>query len=325
MRLRVIDRLSGVQPSAARRSVVPIGIFDGVHRGHQLVLSHAMDAAHERGARVAVITFDPHPVAVLRPEAMPLMLTTLERRVALLKQHGADSVVVLEFTEALSRQSPEEFVEKTLIERLSAVQIVVGANFRFGHRASGDVALLRKYDLAVDDVPLLRDGDVISSTAIRDLVARGDVAAAAAALGRLHLVEGAVVRGDARGRALGFPTANLALPAGIAVPADGVYAGWLTRADGTRAKAAVSVGTNPTFDGDERRVEAYVIDVGHDLDLYGEHVVVEFAHRLRGMERFDDVGALTDQMARDVAQARDGLTAGSFGYTGGVNPSAPAV
>jgi len=293
--------------SAVRPAVVPIGIFDGVHRGHQLVLSHARDAAGRRDARVVVITFDPHPVAVLRPDAMPLMLTTLDRRIKLLEQHGADEVVVLEFTEALSHQSPEEFIEKTLLERLSAVQIVVGKNFRFGHRASGDVALLRKYDLAVDDVTLLSDDEVISSTYIRDRVAAGEVEAAADALDRPHLVEGPVVRGDARGRALGFPTANLAVDDGIAIPADGVYAGWLTRPGGDRSMAAISVGTNPTFDGTVRRVEAYVIDEGHELELYDEHVVVEFAHRLRGMERFDNVDALIDQMTKDVQRSREAL------------------
>ncbi|MBV9487662.1 MAG: bifunctional riboflavin kinase/FAD synthetase [Frankiaceae bacterium] len=295
--------MTGVQPA-----VVPIGIFDGVHRGHQLVLAHAVAAAKERDARVVVITFDPHPVAVLRPEAMPLMLTTLERRIQLLEQHGADQVVVLEFTEALSHQSAEEFVEQTLIERLHAVQIVVGQNFRFGHRASGDVALLRKYDLAVDDVALLRDTDVISSTYVREKVAAGDVAAAAVALGRNHFVEGAVVRGDARGRELGFPTANLGIDHRIAIPHDGVYAGWLTRADDSRHLAAISVGTNPTFNGVARRVEAYVIDEGHELDLYDEHVVVEFAQQLRGMERFDAIEDLVDQMHRDVDQARALLT-----------------
>jgi riboflavin kinase/FMN adenylyltransferase len=285
-------------------SVVPIGIFDGVHRGHQLVLRRAVAAARERDAKVSVITFDPHPVAVLRPDVMPLMLTTIDRRVQLLREHGADEVVVLEFNEVLSRQSPEEFIEHTLIERLHAVRIVVGTNFRFGHRAAGDVALLRKYDLEVDDVELLRDGQTISSTLIRELIAHGEVAAAANALGRPHFVEGPVVRGDARGRALGFPTANVAIPAGIAVPSDGVYAGWLVRADGSRGKAAISVGTNPTFDAAERRVEGYVIDEGHDLDLYDEHVMIEFAQRLRRMEKFGSVDDLVAQMARDVAAAR---------------------
>jgi riboflavin kinase/FMN adenylyltransferase len=303
----VTGKLSDVQGGQRHPAVVPIGIFDGVHRGHQLVLAHAVAAAKERDARVVVITFDPHPVAVLKPDALPRMLTTIDRRVQLLKAHGADSVVILEFTEALSHQSAEEFIEQTLIERLSAVQIVVGANFRFGHRASGDVAMLRKYDLAVDDVPLLRDGEVVSSTLIRERIAAGDVEGAATGLGRPHFVEGPVVRGDARGRELGFPTANLAVDPSIAIPSDGVYAGHLVRSEGMRSKAAISVGTNPTFDGDTRRVEAYVIDEGHDLELYDEYVIVEFAERLRGMERFDGVEPLVAQMSRDVAEARTRL------------------
>jgi riboflavin kinase/FMN adenylyltransferase len=284
-----------------------MGIFDGVHRGHQLVLSHAVEAATARDARVVVITFDPHPTAVLRPEAMPLMLTTVERRIELLKSHGADDVVVLEFNYALSQQTAEEFVEQTLIGRVGAVQIVVGSNFRFGNRAKGDVALLRTHNLAVDDVALLSDAAVISSTLIREQVARGDVAGAAAALGRNHFVEGPVVRGDARGRELGFPTANLGIDHRIAIPHDGVYAGWLNRASGQRCKAAISVGTNPTFEGVSRRVEAYVIDEGHELELYDEHVVVEFERLLRGMERFDSIEALIEQMTLDVASARESL------------------
>jgi riboflavin kinase / FMN adenylyltransferase len=302
----VTGTLSDVQSArGGRKSVVPIGIFDGVHRGHQLVLARAVEAAREHDARVAVITFDPHPVAVLRPDAMPLMLTTIDRRIALLKQYGADSVVVLEFNYALSQQSADEFVEQTLVERLNAVRIVVGANFRFGHRASGDVALLRKFGLEVDDVPLLADGEVLSSTHIRALIAAGDVVAAAEALGRLHFVEGPVVRGDARGRELGFPTANVAVADGIAIPKDGVYAGYLVRESGERSKAAISIGTNPTFDGVERTVEAYALDV--DIDLYDEHVLVEFAERLRGMARFDTVEALIEQMAADVEETRTRL------------------
>jgi riboflavin kinase/FMN adenylyltransferase len=299
--------MTGTLSDVQRKSVVPIGIFDGVHRGHQLVLDRAVEAARDHDARVVVITFDPHPVAVLRPEAMPLMLLTVERRIQLLKQYGADSVVVLKFDKALSEQTADEFVEQTLVERLNAIRIVVGANFRFGHRASGDVALLRKFGLEVDDVPLLADGEVVSSTRIRQSVAEGDVVAAALALGRLHFVEGPVVRGDARGHELGYPTANVAVADGIAIPNDGVYAGYLLRASGERSKAAISIGTNPTFDGVSRRVEAYVIDEGHELELYDEHVIVEFAERLRGMERFETVEALTGQMAADVAQARTRL------------------
>ena len=287
-----------------KHSVVPIGVFDGVHRGHQLVLRHAVESARERDARVVVVTFHPHPTAILAPGHVPPMLTTLERRLALLREHGADDVEVLEFNRDLSLLSADEFVDEVLVGRLAAVQIVVGRNFRFGHRASGDVELLRKHDLSVDDVPLLIEGGTVSSTMVRDFIVHGDVVAAAGALGRLHLVEGPVVRGDARGRALGFPTANVAVGEDIAVPQDGVYAGWLTRAEGTRIKAAISVGTNPTFDGVERRVEAYAIDVGHELELYDEHVVVEFASRLRGMERFADVDELIAQMGRDVVTTR---------------------
>lgn len=290
--------------SVVQPSVVPIGIFDGVHRGHQLVLEHAVAAARRRDARVVVITFDPHPSTILRPEATPLLITTVERRVAMLEQHGADEVVVLEFNKALSMQPAEEFVKRTLVGRLHAVQIVVGANFRFGHRAKGDVALLRRFDLAVDDVPLLPavDGEPVSSTFVRDRIAEGDVAAAAAALGRPHFVEGPVIRGDGRGRDLGFPTANLAIDPVIAVPADGVYAGHLVRASGERLPAAISVGSNPTFDGTVRRVEAYALDV--DVDLYDEHVAIEFAERLRGMQRFGNVDELISQMALDVQQTR---------------------
>ncbi len=285
-------------------TVVPIGIFDGVHRGHQLVLQRAVAAARDRDLRVAVITFDPHPVAILRPEAMPLMLTTLPRRIELLKDNGADEVVVLEFSLELSKQPPEEFIEDTLLGRLAAKRIVVGQNFRFGHRAAGDAALLRKYDLEVDDVPLLAGVETISSSYIREQIAQGDVAAAAIALGRPHFVEGPVVRGDARGRSLGFPTANVGVDHRIAIPRDGVYAGHVRRASGQRSIAAISVGTNPTFDGVHRRVEAYIIDEGHELELYDEHVMIEFAERLRGMEKFASVDDLVAQMAADVAAAR---------------------
>ncbi|HVY10292.1 MAG TPA: bifunctional riboflavin kinase/FAD synthetase [Mycobacteriales bacterium] len=289
------------------RSVVPIGVFDGVHRGHQLVLEHAAKSARARNAKVVVVTFHPHPTAVLAPGHVPPMLVTLDRRIQLLHDHGADDVHVLKFDRALSLQTPQEFIEQVLIGELAAEQIVVGRNFRFGHRAAGDAAMLRRYDLEVDDVALLAQGGTISSTMVRDYVVHGDVEAAATALGRLHLVEGPVVRGDARGRALGFPTANVSVDEGIAVPQDGVYAGWLTRAEGDRIKAAISVGTNPTFDGVERRVEAYAIDVGHELDLYDEHVIVEFGLRLRGMERFDGVEQLVEQMHRDVAESRTRL------------------
>jgi riboflavin kinase/FMN adenylyltransferase len=293
-----------VQPQS---SVVALGVFDGVHRGHRLIVARAIAAARERGLPAVIISFDPHPAAVLRPEAAPLMLTTVERRIELLRSIGVDDVVVLPFTRELSQQSPADFAQAVLRDALHAERVVVGADWRFGHKAKGDVALLRELGFDVDGVELLRDEAVVSSSAIRALIAAGDVAGAAAALDRPHLVEGPVVRGDARGRELGFPTANLAVDPGILVPADGVYAGWLVRdgGAGSRLPAAVSVGTNPTFDGTERRVEAYVLDA--ELDLYDEAVAVEFVARLRPTVRFDGVDALVEAMGRDVAATRDVL------------------
>jgi riboflavin kinase / FMN adenylyltransferase len=293
-----------VQPQS---SVVALGVFDGVHRGHRLIVARAAAAARERGLPTVVVSFDPHPAAVLRPDSAPLMLTTLERRIGLLRSVGADEVVVLPFTRELSQRTPAEFAQAVLRDTLRAERVVVGASWRFGHKAAGDVALLRELGFDVDGVELLRDDEVVSSSGIRAMIAAGDVTGAAAALDRPHLVEGPVVRGDARGRELGYPTANLALDQGIAVPADGVYAGWLLRdgGEGSRLPAAVSVGTNPTFDGTERRVEAFVLDA--ELDLYDEPVAVEFVARLRGMVRFDGIAALVEAMAHDVEATRAAL------------------
>jgi riboflavin kinase / FMN adenylyltransferase len=293
-----------VQPQS---SVVALGVFDGVHRGHRLIVARAAAAARERGLPTVVVSFDPHPAAVLRPDSAPLMLTSLERRIALLRSVGADEVVVLPFTRELSQRMPAEFAQAVLRDTLRAERVVVGASWRFGHKAAGDVALLRELGFDVDGVELLRDDEVVSSSGIRAMIAAGDVTGAAAALDRPHLVEGPVVRGDARGRELGYPTANVELDPGIAVPADGVYAGWLVRdgGEGSRLPAAVSVGTNPTFDGTERRVEAYVLDA--ELDLYDEPVAVEFVARLRRMVRFDGTDPLVEAMARDVEATRTAL------------------
>jgi riboflavin kinase/FMN adenylyltransferase len=304
------NRLDDV-PDDFGPSVVSIGVFDGVHRGHRLILDRAVRQAREHGASAVVVTFDPHPAKVVdRP--VPLMLTSLRRRVHLLGEVGVDGVFVLPFTRDISEWTPEEFAKRILVDRLHAVRIVVGENFRFGHRQAGDVAMLtelgEQMGFTVDAVPLLSGDDApMSSTWIRGRLADGDVAAAARGLGRLHRVEGPVVRGNGRGKGLGYPTANVEVPEDAAVPADGVYAGWLVRADGARLPAAISIGTNPTFDGTERRVEAYALDV--DLDLYGEHVAVDFAERLRGMVRFDDVEGLVEQMADDVRRTREVLVA----------------
>jgi riboflavin kinase/FMN adenylyltransferase len=289
-----------------------------VHRGHQRIVERAAQAGKERGLPVVVITFDPHPDEVVRPGPHPPSLTSPRRLAQLLAGLGADALCVLPFTPEFSRLSPEEFVRLVLSERLHAAAVVVGENFRFGHKAAGDVPLLaqlgEKYDFTAEGVPLLASGEgTISSTYIRERLAAGDVAAAAHVLGRPHRVEGVVVRGHMRGRGLGFPTANLETPPHTATPADGVYAGWLTSLDLdgseiSRWPAAISVGTNPTFGAGDRTVEAYALD-RDDLDLYGTHAAIDFTARLRGTERFDSVEALVAQMRQDVDQAR-ALTSG---------------
>jgi riboflavin kinase / FMN adenylyltransferase len=308
----------GDVPADWGASVATIGVFDGVHRGHRRVVERAVEAARERNLPVVVITFDPHPDEVVRPGPHPPSLTSGRRLAQLLAGLGADALLVLPFTVEFSRLSPEEFVRTVLSDRLHAAAVVVGEDFRFGHKAVGDVPLLaqlgEKYDFTAEGVPLLVTGGItMSSTSIRERLAAGDVAGAAAILGRPHRVEGVVVRGHMRGRALGFPTANLEVPERMAIPADGVYAGWLVGLDldGTETErwpAAISVGTNPTFGGTDRSVEAYALD-RDDLDLYGTHAAIEFTARLRGTEKFDSVEALVAQMRQDVEAAR-ALTAG---------------
>lgn len=294
-------------PADLARTVVVIGNFDGVHRGHQHVVGRARELADETGLGVVAVTFDPHPMAVLRPDHVPQTLTGIEARCALLAEAGADDVLVLPFSLAVAGWSPAEFVDRVLVDALHARYVVVGGNFRFGNRAAGDVATLReagqRAGFEVDGVALDGGPQVWSSTYVRTCLAAGDVEGAAEALGRPYTVTGEVVRGDRRGRDLGFPTANLATE--LAVPGDGVYAGWLTRLDsGERFPAAISVGTNPTFAGErERRVEAHVLD-RDDLELYGVWVEVSFVARLRGMVRFDGVEALVAQMGDDVDRAR---------------------
>jgi riboflavin kinase/FMN adenylyltransferase len=299
---RAIEDVEGVD-----RSVATVGNFDGVHRGHQHVIDLVVARARASGATSVVVTFDPHPMTVVHPGGAPLALTTLDHRLELIAERGVDATLVLPFTHELSQLTPDEFVKKVLVEALHTAVVHVGANFRFGHRAAGTIDTLRElgaaYGFETHPVELARDDTVWSSTYVRQCLAEGDVVAAARALGRLHRVEGPVVEGDKRGRELGYPTANLGLGDEVAIPADGIYAGWLTRASGVRLPAAISIGTNPTFDGTSRRVEAYVLD-RDDLELYGEHVVVEFVERLRDTLRFDGVDALLVQMGADVDRAR---------------------
>ncbi|MBO2446691.1 bifunctional riboflavin kinase/FAD synthetase [Actinomadura barringtoniae] len=299
-------------PADWGRSVITIGVFDGVHRGHQRIVGSAAELAKERGLRSVVITFDPHPDEVVRPGTHPPLLSSTKRRIELLEGLGTDAVVVVPFTLELSKVGPDEFVQSVLVDRLHAAHVIVGEDFRFGHKAKGDVALLKelgeKYDFTAEGVPLVANGDKISSTSIRERLDAGEVEEAAHALGRPHRVEGVVVRGHQRGRQLGFPTANLETLPHTAIPADGVYAGWLVcdsdRYPGFRWPAAISIGTNPTFEGGERTVEAYALD-RTDLDLYGEHMAVDFEGRIRDTLKFDSIDALIEEMHRDVDRARE--------------------
>jgi riboflavin kinase/FMN adenylyltransferase len=307
-------------PGDLGRTVVTVGMYDGVHRGHQKLIGTAVARARAMGRPSLLLTFDPHPAEVVRPGSHPAILTSMDCKAELVAELGVDAMCVLPFTPEFMRLSPETFTHTVLVEHLHAAQVVVGENFTYGHRAAGTVQTLRaegrRFGFAVEGVPLAEDssdgGEVtISSTYVRACVAAGDMASAARALGRPHRVDGVVVRGDQRGRELGYPTANVETPPFTAIPADGVYAGHLVTRDprsGTsrdRFPAAVSVGTNPTFQGSRRTVEAYVLD--YDGDLYGEHVGVEFAHRLRPMAAFPDVAGLLAAMGKDVADTRSVL------------------
>jgi riboflavin kinase / FMN adenylyltransferase len=304
-------------PAGFGPSVVTLGNFDGVHRGHRAVLGAVVEQARATGARAVAVTFEPHPVAVLHPGRAPQLIAGPEQRLALLEGTGLDAVLVMEFTRELAAWTPEQFVRTVFVEALGARVVVVGKDTRFGVRNSGDVTTLRTLGREHGfEVLTLEDlgGEVRwSSSRIRELVAAGDVSGAAEILGRPHRVSGTVVHGDHRGRELGYPTANLGPDVSGLVPADGVYAGWLLRPalspdhpDSTMP-AAVSIGTNPTFDGTSRRIEAYVLD-RTDLDLYGEDVALEFVERLRPTERYDSVEALLEQMAQDVRRCREVLS-----------------
>jgi riboflavin kinase / FMN adenylyltransferase len=336
-----VQRWRGLEavPTGWGRSVVTVGVFDGVHRGHQQLISRAVQRGRERRLPAVVVTFDPHPAELVRPGSHPARLTSLRRRADLIAGLGVEAFCVLPFTAELSRVPAAEFAHEVLVDRLHAADVVVGRNFTFGHRAAGDVELLTKlgqrFGFGVEGLDLIRDdGVTFSSTYIRACIDAGDVTAAAAALGRAHRVEGVVVHGDRRGRELGFPTANIAAAPHTALPADGVYAGRFViarrepaaadaasdtaadtasdaAADGRPdpdarfrlLPAAISVGTNPTFSGRVRTVEAYVLDV--DEDFYGHEVGVDFVERVRGQERFDSVSDLVAQMHRDVQRVRE--------------------
>ncbi|MFC8040599.1 bifunctional riboflavin kinase/FAD synthetase [Paenarthrobacter sp. NPDC057355] len=305
-------------------TVVTIGNFDGVHRGHQHVLAQLTDTAKRYDIPSVAVTFDPHPAQVHRPDAAPELIMGLQDKLDALADTGVDAVLVMKYTLDLAAMSPVEFVRDILLDGLHAAHIVVGHDLRFGAGNVGDVVTMQElgehlgfgvqvvHEYGAGGFPLHHDGDAdrrCSSTWVREALSEGDVVTAAAVLGRPHRMRGEVVHGAARGRDLGFPTANLSPDSTGYIPADGIYAGWLIDESGTRWPAAISVGSNPTFDGVSRQVEAHVIDRPEenveDFDLYGQTVAVEFTRRLRGMVAYRGPEALVEQMCLDVAQARE--------------------
>ncbi|HET9022185.1 MAG TPA: bifunctional riboflavin kinase/FAD synthetase [Ornithinibacter sp.] len=306
-------------PEALRPCVVTLGNFDGVHRGHRAVLNALVESGRRHGLPAVAITFDPHPVAVLRPDVAPELIAPGHLREDLIADSGVDGLLVLDFTKEFAQQTPEDFVRAVFVRGLDARSVVVGMDTRFGYRNAGDVSTLadlgEKFGfevIALDDVG--SEDERFSSTVVRRHLRTGEVGEAARILGRPHRVVGTVVHGNHRGKALGYPTANLSADSLGLVPLEGVYAGWLTRLDLAEGEpdrtmpAAISVGTNPTFDTHDRRtVEAYVLD-RDDLDLYDEEVMVEFTAHIRPTLRFDSVDELTEAMAEDVERCRQLLT-----------------
>jgi riboflavin kinase/FMN adenylyltransferase len=294
--------------------VVTIGAYDGVHLGHRALITEVRQRAERLGCRTAVVTFDRHPASIVRPDSAPKLLTDLDQKLELLAAAGVDVTLVVHFDEERSKESAEDFVQTVLVGCLNAKAVVVGHDFHFGHDRRGNVALLTQMggELGFDvlGLRLVEDDQqhqAVSSTRIRALLSAGDVQAAAHLLGRAHEVRGIVQLGDRRGRELGFATANVAVPSEILLPADGIYAGWFVRADGSVLSAAISLGRRPTFyeDAEASLLEAHVLDF--EGDLYGEAVAVRFIAKLRDEARFDDVEALIEQMERDVTATREAL------------------
>lgn len=301
-------------PSGLEGCAVTIGAYDGVHRGHRAVIERTKLEAARLRARTAVVTFDRHPAAVVRPESAPRLLTSLQHKLELLDDAGVDVTYVVRFDADRAHEAATDFVKEVLVDCLRARCVVVGSDFHFGRHRKGNVAMLeqlgRDYGFEAVGIDLLGGGDgpteVISSTRIRAAVAAGDVATAARLLGRWHELRGLVTTGDQRGRTIGFPTANVTIGTEMAIPADGIYAGWYVRPDGSRYAAAINVGRRPTFyEEGELLVESFLLDFAGDL--YGEQARVQLVERLRPELKFDTVEALVEQMHLDVAEARNVL------------------
>jgi riboflavin kinase/FMN adenylyltransferase len=318
----VLDDVNGC-PTGSSGAVVTIGAYDGVHLGHRHIIGHVLSRAAELGSASGVVTFDRHPASVVRPQSAPKLLTDLEQKLELLAATGIDFTQVIHFDEQRSAESAEDFVTEVLVRCLRVQAVVVGHDFHFGHQRRGDVSLLERmgseYGFDVTGMRLVGDGGTdrpgagpVSSTLIRQLLAAGSVEEAAGLLGRPHEVRGVVQAGDRRGRELGFPTANVAVPGEIQLPADGIYAGWYGRQDGSWHPAALSLGRRPTFYdpgmAQPSLLEAYLLDF--DGDLYGERAKVRFVTWLRGEERFESAEALAYQMERDVEATRKALGLG---------------
>ena len=303
---------TSTQPFPDQSTVVTIGAYDGLHLGHQAVIGQVRAIAAERNAKSAVVTFDRHPATIVRPESAPKLLTDHEQRLELFEQTGIDAAVVLPFDEHQAQESPLGFVERVLFKALRTECVVVGDDFHFGRYREGNVALLREYGATygfdVEPVHLLTrpDGvdEPLSSTAIRRALAGGEVEQAAKLLGRPFEARGVVVAGDKRGRLLGFPTANVEVPTRVCVPADGVYAGWYERPDGTVHPCAINLGRRPTFyeHADHSLLEAHLIDF--DADLYWERARIRFTNFLRSERKFAGIDALVAQLKLDIEHAR---------------------
>ena len=316
--MQIVRDTSGC-PDPGPGTVLTIGAYDGLHLGHRAVIDRVRRLAGERGMASGVVTFDRHPASVVRPESAPKLLCDLDQKLELLESTGIDLVLVITFDEERSTETAEDFVQDVLVDCLRARAVIVGADFHFGKGRGGNVALLERLgpELGFDVVGMelvgtdgrpAADVERVSSTAIRHALVLGELAAANAMLGRHHEVRGVVAHGDARGRELGFPTANVSVPGSILLPADGIYAGWFQRPDGSVHPTAISLGRRPTFyeTADASLLEAHLLDFSGDL--YDEAVAVRFVERLRGEIRFDSVDDLVDQMQRDCAEARKVLS-----------------
>ena len=309
--LRALDAC----PRPPQGTAVTIGAYDGVHRAHREVISTVRRLAEERGLSTAVVTFDRHPASVVRPESAPKLLTDLDQKLELLESTGVDYTLVIHFDEARSKESAEDFVREVLVDCLNAKLVVVGADFHFGHQRRGNVELLRtmgrEHGFEVMGLELIGvDGEQVSSTAIRRALTDGGIASANTLLGREYEVRGLVEHGDERGRTWGFPTANVAVPEEILLPADGMYAGWYERPSGARVPAAISLGRRPTVYEAQpyRLLEVHLLD--WEGDLYGEEAKVRFVAHLRAEEKFASEADLIEQMHRDCNEARRRLDDG---------------